>query len=70
MAHKKYDCAMTEVISNIELQEIERKIEMRRESLYNLIDNDYDFTDNIMVIESQKLDKLLNMYEKLKKTVH
>ncbi|AFS77413.1 putative Spo0E-like regulatory phosphatase [Gottschalkia acidurici 9a] len=61
---------MTEVISNIELQEIERKIEMRRKSLYSLIDDNYDFTDKTMVLESQKLDKLLNIYEKLKKTVH
>lgn len=47
-------------------EDIIKQIEDSRQDLYNLLDKSDDFNDHNIITQSQKLDKLLNVYEELK----
>ena len=47
-------------------EDIIKQIEASRQDLYNLLDKSNDFNDQNIITQSQKLDKLLNVYEELK----
>lgn len=50
------------------IEEIQKQIETSREHLYSLIDY-YEFTDEEMITESQRLDKLLNKYNEMIRSI-
>ena len=47
-------------------EDIIKQIEDSRQDLYKLLDKSDDFNDQSIITQSQKLDKLLNVYEELK----
>ena len=47
-------------------EDIIKQIEESRQDLYNLLEESNDFNDQSIITQSQKLDKLLNVYEELK----
>ena len=47
-------------------QDIREEIEISRLELYSLIENNNDFANQEVISQSQKLDRLLNVYEAIK----
>ena len=55
-----------EGVFDLKCEDIIKQIEDSRQDLYNLLDKSDDFNDQNIITQSQKLDKLLNVYEELK----
>lgn len=69
MVQYKYTNTKANEVNIMELNivKIIKKIDKLRKKLNNLVDSDRQLTDKKVVDCSQKLDKLLTEYEKIKK---
>lgn len=57
---------MNKTLVETNVEEIKKQIEESRQELYNLINITDNFADQKVIMQSQRLDELLNDYEEIK----
>ena len=66
MTYETLDYRMNKTLVETNVEEIKKQIEESRQELYNLINITDNFADQKVIMQSQRLDELLNDYEEIK----